>query len=88
MLSSQSLLKYFKHNFNDRYRYWSILVRDGKFSFDGRVATLDVVTKSDFIETVDYKSMERLHKFLSMIEDQPITLGFDNRWVFIKEAIL
>lgn len=41
------------------------------------------------VRRVSYKSINALIHFLTLIDEQPITIGVDNKgWLYIKEAIL
>jgi hypothetical protein len=46
------------------------------------------LTKGGFDHTVKAKGLQRLRLILISLEEQPVTIGFDNGWVWIKEAIL
>ncbi len=72
------------------YEWCPIVVKNKEFVIDGRKGSVGCVSDEDtFVANPKTQSILKLWTFLSILEDQPITLHFaDNNWIYIKEAIL
>ena len=70
------------------FEWCPIIVKDNTFCIDGRKGYLDVDSKTNFIANLKTQSVLRLWDFLSTLDEQPITIGIHDDWLYIKEAIL
>ncbi len=86
LISAKHLQKKLKHSFFTN-EYHDVIVADKKLTISG-ISIGDVECSNDFNEQIKAISLIKLTKFLKIISDQPICLGFKNGWVWIHEATL
>jgi hypothetical protein len=58
------------------------------FEVSGYGPGVSCLIRVGFDHVVSVEGLQKLRAFLRTLQDQPVTIGFANGWVWIKEAIL